>query len=245
MLAVEHRAALRSRLGKPLVLLTTVLVLSGTAACGDTNNVTQHADGDAKACLDNSTCVESEDRPTEPGKPGTRSPETSGPPDGSSGQTGSTDEPPPPTDPTRDDPAQAAPAGPSFLSDLKPVGGFGNDRRAGAAELPDGSYVDSVIFSPRYFGSDDLDLTYNVPAGAKRFQATVGPDIETEDGFKVLFQLSGAAGESFTLSPGQTREVDAKLNGAGRITLRIVVTGEPPDAVNASCRAVWGNARFA
>lgn len=242
MLAVQHRAALHSRLGRPLVLLATVLALSGTAACGDTNHVTQHADGDAKACLDDSTCVEAEDRPTEPG---TRSPETSGPPGGSSGETGSADEPQPPPDPTRDDPTQPAPAEPSFLSDLKPVGGFGNDRRAGAAELPGGPYVDSVIFSPRYFGSDDLDLTYNVPAGAKRFHATVGPDIDTEDGFKVLFQVSGAAVESFTLSPGQTREVDEKLNGAGRITLRIVVTGEPHDAVNASCRAVWGNARFA
>ena len=141
--------------------------------------------------------------------------------------------------------AVAPQSGPFYLSDLKPVGGLGNDKRTGAAELASGTYGNSVIFSPRYFGSQRLDVTYNIPQGTKTFAATVGLDQETPDGTKVFFELSGAARDSFTLVPGQTHEVNKGIAGTGRVTLTVEVLARPSgDAVNSLCRAVWGDARF-
>lgn len=150
------------------------------------------------------------------------------------------------TTPPEDD---AAPQPPKvrYLADLDPIGGLGNWKSTGAAQMRQRTYGNSVVFSPNYFNSTKLDLTYNVPLGMRYFDATVGLDDRTGVDSSVFFQveLDGSPADSgFTLGVDGTKQLHMPLGGAQRLTIRIEVLKRGPDAVNADLHAVWGDARF-
>ncbi|MDT0488922.1 hypothetical protein RM717_00195 [Streptomyces griseus] len=245
VLMKEFRIPVSSRFGLPAAAAAVIILMAAVTGCGETTNVTQNAGGDAKACVNNSTCVEAEGPPpvrrTEVPATDLPTPEVT--------RAERSAIPPQPHLPPGEASSEAAAIPPPetespYLSQHKPVGGFGNDRKAGDAELQDGTHLNSVIFSVRSFGAHDLSLTYNVLRGAKRFETKAGLDMDTPDGCKVSFEMSGAARGTFEMTPGHVHDVKENLNGSARLTLRVVVTQWPQGVFPARCRAVWGSAAF-
>ncbi|HEY5835408.1 NPCBM/NEW2 domain-containing protein [Streptomyces sp.] len=134
-----------------------------------------------------------------------------------------------------------------YLSSLDPIGGLGNWKTTGSAGMGQKTYGNGIIFTPNYFNSQRLDLTFTIPSGMKHFKATVGLDDRTAPGATVFFQIQRnetPVDSGFTLGVDGRQEVNPLITGAHRLTIMVEVTKRAPDSINAPLHAVWGDARF-
>ncbi|MEU2053396.1 hypothetical protein [Streptomyces bungoensis] len=231
------------------------LLMPVVTACGDTNNITQHAGRDGKVCVDNAACQEGAAE-----SPASETPDASSPSDtepatepGSGSSAGGG---------TEDQASSAAP-GPArsggtpgaavsdvrlrYLTDVGPIGGYGNNEGKGPSRLGDSVLPQSIEFAPGVFATEVKSLSFNVPSGLTRFQATVGldqntlPDYEAHVGIR---RRDGTTLADLTLKSGETYPVSEDLGGTNLITIDVEIVHWAKDAINSRPHVVVGNGRF-
>ncbi|MFE1887233.1 hypothetical protein [Streptomyces microflavus] len=157
---------------------------------------------------------------------------TTAPPDTSGGGTGETNLP---------DPAV------QYLTQDGPIGGYGNNKRKDSAQLSDGFYDQSIVFSPSVHSKNLQPLSFNVSPGLKKFQATVGLDTETMPDYVAQVKITdrnGATIKTLTLRSGQSYEVNEDISNTNLITIAASVTRWSNNAINHRPHIVVGDGRF-
>jgi hypothetical protein len=228
------------------------------AACGDTNNIDAHAGRDGKVCVDGAVCDEDTEEPGEPG-PSDDSPSAGSP---SSGEPFGDDAP---DDGVPNDDGEASAAGPGngdsdgtaaetrsdvrvrHLTEIGPIGGYGNNVREDASQLGDTPLSRSIVFAPGYFSKTVKPLSFNVPSGLTGFRATVGLDGETLPDYVAHVGIESRDGTtltSLTLRTGDVYDVSEEVAGAGTVTISVSILEWASDAVNSRPHVVIGDGRF-
>ncbi|WP_406838499.1 hypothetical protein ACICHK_24070 [Streptomyces sp. AHU1] len=231
-------------------VLLCVLV-SVTAGCGATNNISQHAGRDGKVCV-NADCPEGPEQSRTPETP-TDSPSARTSPDDSASE-GTSDQDQGATarsDPGGDVEEPTAEVRTDvqvrYLTDDGPIGGYGNDEREDAVLLGDVPFQKSIVFSPGVFGKEVKPLSFNVPAGLTVFKAKVGLDKDTLPDYEAVVGITrrdGSTVKSLTLRTGEVLDVTEDVTGAGAITIDVSIVKWAPDAINSRPGVVVGDGRF-
>ena len=226
------------------------LLLSMTAACGDTQNYNQRAGRDGKLCVDGAVCTE--------GIEGTGTLESAS--DSPSARADS-DAPTPGSGPQDEEPpAQSEPESSEetptesrtevsvrYLTEIEPIGGYGNNERDEPAELGDVPLTKSIVFSPGVFGKEVKPLSFNVTTGLTGFRATVGLDGDTLPDYVAQVTITrrdGSTVSSLKLRSGEVHNVSEDVSGAGLITVEVSILEWASDAINSRPKVVLGDGRF-
>ncbi|WP_394620113.1 hypothetical protein JNUCC0626_13705 [Lentzea sp. JNUCC 0626] len=134
-----------------------------------------------------------------------------------------------------------------YLTDIGPIGGYGNFESAGVATIAGVAYTKSVTFSPGVFNKTVKDLSFTVPSGLGRFKATVGLNDNTLPDYVAQIDIMRRDGSSVarkTLRAGESQQIDESVASAGIITVRVAVTVWAADAVNNRPHIVLGDGQF-
>ncbi|MFF9484688.1 hypothetical protein [Streptomyces sp. NPDC014676] len=229
------------------------LLVCVAAGCGDTNNIDAHAGRDGKVCVDGAVCDEDTEEPGTPGPsdgtPSAGSPSSEGrfgddAPDGDGEASAA--------DPGNDDSDGVAAESRSdvrvrHLTEIGPIGGYGNNVREEASQLGDTPLSRSIVFAPGYFSKTVKPLSFNVPAGLTGFRATVGLDGETLPDYVAHVGIESRDGTtltSLTLRTGDVYDVSEDVAGAGAVTISVSILEWASDAVNSRPHVVIGDGRF-
>lgn len=227
------------------------LCLTGITACGETNNITQRNGRDGTVCVD-AECPQapvseaagesrpptapSEDRRAgaEPAAEDTALPQA-GPETADSG--------------SQEGPGQdvTASAQVRYLTDVDPIGGYGNWTREDVAVVAENVLSQSIVFAPSLFSQAPKKLAFKVPSGLGGFRATIGLDDETLPGYVaqvLITRQDGSTVAGRTLRPGEPFEVTESVAGAGTITITLSIVEWASDAVNSRPHVVVGDGRF-
>ncbi|WP_406007230.1 hypothetical protein OG440_14325 [Streptomyces sp. NBC_00637] len=225
------------------------LLVSVLAACGETNTYNQHAGRDGKLCVDGAECSDASEAPGTPES-------ASGSPLVQSGSAAAgpevTSDGEPPVESEPDEPARTAAESPSdvrvrYLTDIGPIGGYGNNEREDVSRLGDTPLTKSIVFSPGVFGKEVKALSFNIPTGLTEFKATVGLDGETLPDYVAQVDVKrrdGSTVSSLTLRSGEVHAVSEKVTGAGLITIEVTILEWASDAINSRPHVVVGDGRF-
>lgn len=148
-------------------------------------------------------------------------------------------EPPPVSAPTI--PVVVVPST-QYLTDMDPVGGWGNWMTQGADTMHQITYARSVICKLDDMNATSIPIEFTIPSGAKIFDAFVGLDDNTPSGDKADFQVSldGNVVSDQTLGVGATYHEHIPLGGAYRLTITMILVNDSAGIGH----GVWGNARF-
>lgn len=134
-----------------------------------------------------------------------------------------------------------------YLTDIEPIGGYGNFTSEDSAQLNETVLSESIVFSPGVFNKNLKDLTFNIPAGLDKFEATLGLRDDTLPGYIAHVDIrrrDGSTVANVTLRVGEVHNVTENVGGAGAITIKVSVVEWDPDAVNSRPRIVVGDGRF-
>lgn len=239
----------------PVLACLLVYVVTG---CGDTNNIDAHAGRDGKVCVDGAVCDEDT---AEPGTPESsdESPSAGSPPSDDASGDASGDGAPydddgevVAADPGSADSGEAAAEARTdvrvrHLTEIGPIGGYGNNVREDSSQLGDTPLTKSIVFAPGVFSKTVKPLTFNVPTGLTRLEATVGLDDETLPDYVAHVGIENRDGTtltSLTLRTGDVHNVSEDVAGAGAITISVSILEWAPDAVNSRPHVVIGDGRF-
>ncbi|MBT3154657.1 hypothetical protein HTV45_27935 [Streptomyces sp. CHD11] len=235
----------------PVLACLLVCVATG---CGDTNNIDAHAGRDGKVCVDGAVCDEDATEPGAPesseaspsaGSPSSDDPSGDGTPDDDGGEVVTAD---PGSAVSGDDPAEArSDVRVRHLTEIGPIGGYGNNVRKDSSQLGDTPLTKSIVFAPGVFSKTVKPLTFTVPTGLTRFAATVGLDDETLPDYVAHVGIENRDGTtltSLTLRTGDVHNISENVAGAGAITISVSILEWASDAVNSRPRVVIGDGRF-
>ncbi|MFF2534484.1 hypothetical protein [Streptomyces cyaneofuscatus] len=134
-----------------------------------------------------------------------------------------------------------------YLTQDGPIGGYGNGIREDSAQLSDGFYDQSIVFSPKLLNKYVKQLSFNVPSGLNKFQAMVGLDTDTMPDYVAQVKItdrSGATIKTLTLHSGESYEVNEDISNTNLITISASVVRWSDDAINNRPRIVVGDGRF-
>ncbi len=223
------------------------LLMCVATGCGDTNNIDAHAGRDGKVCVDGAVCDEGTPEPVTP-EPSDESPSSDAPSSDDSGEAATADPEDPGSAPSEGTAAEArADVRVRHLTDIGPIGGYGNNERADPSQLGGTPLTESIIFAPGVFNKTVKPLTFNVPTGLTRFEATVGLDDETLPDYVAQVDIKNRDGTtltSLTLRTGDVHSVSEDVSAAGAITISVSILEWASDAVNSRPHVVIGNGRF-
>ncbi|MET0234403.1 MAG: hypothetical protein ABW224_07175 [Kibdelosporangium sp.] len=134
-----------------------------------------------------------------------------------------------------------------YLTDIGPIGGYGNNEGAGVATMGGVAFTESITFAPGTFNKTVKDLSFNIPAGLGMFKATVGLGDKSLPDYVAQIDISRRDGSSIaskTLRAGETQRIDESVAGAGSITVKVTVTTWAADAINSRPQIVLGDGQF-
>jgi hypothetical protein len=148
-----------------------------------------------------------------------------------------------------DGPTDTSLSGPAvqYLTQDGPIGGYGNNKKKDSAQLSDGFYSESIIFSPSVHSKYLKPLSFNIPSGLNKFQARVGLDTETMPDYVAQVKITdrnGSTIKTLTLRSGESHEVNEDVSGAGLVTIAASVIRWSDDAINNRPHIVVGDGRF-
>ena len=131
-----------------------------------------------------------------------------------------------------------------YLCELEPVTG---DDRKQVSSLNNGSETlefNSSVMAPINSFNTDYSFVYTIGNGWKYFRVTIGIDVESEPGAKVLFRIylnDKSIDSGHVLEMNEVKEIAIPLNGESQIKL---FTEVQASGIGGSGRATWGDARF-
>ncbi|WP_354401176.1 hypothetical protein [Streptomyces sp. PvR018] len=134
-----------------------------------------------------------------------------------------------------------------YLTQDGPIGGYGNNKRKDSAQLSDGFYEQSIVFSPSVHSQNLQPLSFNVPPGLNKFQAVMGLDTNTMPDYVAQVKITdrnGATIKKLTLQSGESYEVNENISDTNLITISASVVRWSDDAISNRPRIVVGDGRF-
>ncbi|NUV58809.1 hypothetical protein [Streptomyces sp. CAI-85] len=226
------------------------LLLPVTVACGETNTYNQQAGRDGKLCADGAVCTEpsrDSDTPVSPSS----TPSARGGAEGPSREERTADDEPPtgseqwPSTGTTPEPRSDVRV--RYLTEVKPIGGYGNNEQDKPAVLGDTAVPRSIVFALGVFAKELKPLSFNVPTGLTGLRAKVGLDGDTLPEYVAQVSIrarDGSTLSSLTLRSGEVHDVKEDVSGASLITVEVAILEWAPDAINSRPHIVLGDGRF-
>lgn len=134
-----------------------------------------------------------------------------------------------------------------YLTDIGPIGGYGNNEGAGVATMGGAAFTESITFAPGAFNKTVKDLSFNVPTGLGKFKAAVGLSDKTLPDYVAQIDITRRDGSSIasrTLRAGEAQQIEESVASAGSITVKVTVTVWASDAINSRPQIVLGDGLF-